>query len=79
MRSRTQTYPVLTSLVMVIAVITGAALATEGGLSELVSAMAASQNMTVRGISGPFNAPVSLVTDRGTSPLWPTRVERCAS
>ncbi len=65
MRNRTQTHPLFTGVVVLIAVVTGAALATEGGLSELISEVMAPQNATVRASEGPFNADVPLITNRG--------------
>lgn len=65
MQNRTRTYPLLTGVLAVLAAITGAALATEGGFSDLVSAVTASQSAPVRAAIGPFNADIPLITDRG--------------
>lgn len=65
MRNRTQTHPLFTGAVVVIAAITGAALATEGRIGELVSAMTTPQNAAVRATTGPFDADVPLITSRG--------------
>lgn len=65
MENRTQISPLLTGVLALIAAVTGAALATEGGFSELVSAVTAPQNTTVRATAGPLNADVPVVTDRG--------------
>ena len=65
MENRTQISPLLTGVLAVIAAVTGAAMATEGGFSELVSAVTAPQNATVRATTGPLNADIPVITDRG--------------
>lgn len=66
MRDWSLAFPLLICVIAVVAAITGAASATEGGLGELISEIMDSHGAAaVRASSGPLNADVALITDRG--------------